>query len=81
MSRDRLGQSFLALPWLTRRLDRAVGKVLDHLKETGELDNTFVMFMSDNGAEGAAYEALPVIGPNLLKVLHVSSQRLDCKVC
>lgn len=35
-------------------MDRAVGTVIDYLAETGELDNTFVVFMSDNGAEGAA---------------------------
>lgn len=28
---------------------------------TGELDNTFVCFMSDNGAEGAAYESYPIV--------------------
>ena len=36
------------------RIDQAVGKVIDLLKETGEYDNTVIMFMSDNGAEGAA---------------------------
>lgn len=35
-------------------MDVNVGKVLDYLKATGEYDNTFVVFMSDNGAEGAA---------------------------
>ena len=37
-------------------IDNNVGKVVDHLKSTGEYDNTFICFMSDNGAEGAAYE-------------------------
>ena len=37
-----------------------IGKVLDELEKQGELDNTFIMFLSDNGAEGAAYEAYPV---------------------
>jgi arylsulfatase A-like enzyme len=41
-------------------IDQNVGRMLDHLKSTGELDNTFVLFMSDNGAEGATLEALPV---------------------
>jgi arylsulfatase A len=31
-------------------LDSALGRVLDALEETGEADNTFVFFMSDNGA-------------------------------
>ncbi|MEP4051048.1 MAG: arylsulfatase [Litorimonas sp.] len=33
-------------------IDQNVGKVLDHLKSTGEYDNTIIIFMSDNGAEG-----------------------------
>lgn len=35
-------------------IDVNVGKVVDYLKKTGEYDNTFIVFMSDNGAEGAA---------------------------
>ncbi|MBT5073277.1 MAG: arylsulfatase [Kordiimonadaceae bacterium] len=33
-------------------LDRNIGRVIDHLKQIGEYDNTFILFMSDNGAEG-----------------------------
>ena len=33
-------------------LDTYVGRVLDHLKTIGEYENTFIFFMSDNGAEG-----------------------------
>ncbi len=32
------------------RMDQAIGRVLDHLKQTGHFDNTLVMFLSDNGA-------------------------------
>jgi arylsulfatase A-like enzyme len=32
-------------------LDIYVGEVIDYLKEIDEFDNTFIMFMSDNGAE------------------------------
>jgi len=35
-------------------IDANVGKVVDYLKKTGEYDNTCIVFMSDNGAEGAA---------------------------
>ncbi len=35
-------------------IDVNVGKVVEYLKKTGEYDNTFIVFMSDNGAEGAA---------------------------
>lgn len=48
-------------------IDDNVGRVIDHLKNIGELDNTFIMFMSDNGAEGAAYEAYPLVKGPLLE--------------
>ena len=60
------------------RVDQEIGRVVEYLKKTGELDNTFILFMSDNGAEGAALgqcitlrlglisESVPVMGPNLL---------------
>jgi arylsulfatase A-like enzyme len=31
-------------------LDEGIGKLVKHLRETGEYDNTFILFMSDNGA-------------------------------
>lgn len=47
-------------------IDTNVGKVVDYLEETGELDNTFVCFLSDNGAEGAAYEAYPIVQSGMI---------------
>lgn len=41
-------------------LDQNIGRVIDHLEAAGELDNTFILFMSDNGAEGMMMEALPL---------------------
>ncbi|MBK5289783.1 MAG: arylsulfatase, partial [Acidimicrobiia bacterium] len=32
--------------------DHQLGRVLDHLEATGELDNTIIVFVSDNGASG-----------------------------
>ena len=37
-------------------MDHNIGRVTNYLESIGELDNTYIMFMSDNGAEGAAYE-------------------------
>ncbi|KAK6843429.1 arylsulfatase [Apiospora arundinis] len=48
-------------------IDYNVGRVLDLLKETGELDSTFVVFMSDNGAEGQLLEAIPILAGYTLK--------------
>jgi arylsulfatase A-like enzyme len=44
------------------RMDWNIGRVIDCLSETDELDNTLVIFMSDNGAEGAIVEAMPILG-------------------
>ena len=44
------------------RMDWNIGRVIDYLTETGELDNTVVIFLSDNGAEGAIVEAMPILG-------------------
>ncbi|MFT5133771.1 MAG: arylsulfatase A-like enzyme [Gammaproteobacteria bacterium] len=43
-------------------LDVNVKRVLDHLREIDELDNTFIFFMSDNGAESAPLHNWPVFG-------------------
>ena len=34
-------------------LDKNVGRLINHLKSIGEYENTFIVFISDNGAEGA----------------------------
>lgn len=44
------------------RMDWNIGRVVDYLKEVDEMDNTFILFMSDNGAEGAIIEAIPMTG-------------------
>ena len=54
---------------MVESIDINVGKVVDYLEQTGELENTFVCFMSDNGAEGAAYEAYPIVQMNMMSHL------------
>lgn len=44
------------------RLDQAVGRVIAALKETGEYDDTVIVFLSDNGAESR--DVPPRSGPN-----------------
>ena len=39
-------------------LDHHTGRLLEYLKSQGVLDNTIIVFMSDNGAEGHDMEAL-----------------------
>ncbi|OQU94694.1 hypothetical protein CLAIMM_01020 [Cladophialophora immunda] len=51
-------------------IDQHLTRVISYLESTGELDNTFVLFMSDNGAEGKLLEALPVMaGVPLVRVI------------
>lgn len=38
------------------RLDQQVGILIDYLKSTDQYDNTVIIFMSDNGSEGAALQ-------------------------
>lgn len=37
-------------------LDHEVGRLITHLKSTGEFDNTVFVFLSDNGPEGSDYK-------------------------
>ena len=32
--------------------DHHIGRLLDYLRETGELDNTLIIYTTDNGPEG-----------------------------
>lgn len=42
------------------RIDWNIGRLRAYLEESDEWDNTIVMFFSDNGAEGAQFEAWPL---------------------
>ncbi|HTX95583.1 MAG TPA: arylsulfatase [Mycobacterium sp.] len=48
------------------RMDWNIGRVIDYLADTGQLDNTVVIFLSDNGAEGAIVEVMPLRGPQIV---------------
>ena len=39
------------------RIDQSIGKLLKKLDETGKLDNTLILFASDNGANAEDYES------------------------
>ena len=38
---------------MVANLDYHIGRLVAYLRESGELDNTFILFMSDNGASGS----------------------------
>lgn len=41
---------------MVERMDRNVGRVIEELRASGELDNTVIVFLADNGAEGLDYK-------------------------
>jgi len=47
------------------RLDQDIGRLVSYLRDSNQLDNTLILFMSDNGAcaEGGALGAGPVMDP------------------
>ncbi|KAK4936275.1 hypothetical protein LTR10_022803 [Elasticomyces elasticus] len=50
---------------MVHNMDRQIGRVISYLKSIRELDNTLILFMSDNGAEGLLLEAYPVVTENI----------------
>lgn len=47
---------------MVTNLDHHIGRLVAHLKSIGEYDDTVILFMSDNGAEGASAFAPPIPG-------------------
>lgn len=43
---------------MVANMDFHIGRLLAHLREAGEFDNTFILFMSDNGAAGTMPDRL-----------------------
>jgi len=50
--KDRFDQMMSAYAAVIERLDRSVGTLVDGLKNRGVLDNTLLLFLSDNGGNG-----------------------------
>ena len=44
---------------MVENIDHHLGRVFQHLRQTGEWDNTLVIFFSDNGANGAEMHQYP----------------------
>lgn len=56
---SRIMETYAAM---VEELDRNVGRIFSQLEKSGEFEDTLVMFLSDNGAEGMLLEALPFGG-------------------
>lgn len=57
--RQREARSMEVYAAMVDNMDHHIGRMLDYLRQTGQLDNTFVLFMSDNGADGNSPIDLP----------------------
>ncbi|TDO09918.1 MULTISPECIES: arylsulfatase [Halomonas] len=76
--RQRSARAMEVYAAMVERMDWNIGRVIEHLRENGQLENTVVVFLSDNGAEGALLEAYPQFGPNLEEVIaEYYDNRLD----
>ncbi len=42
---------------MVANMDVHIGRLTEYLRDSGEFDNTFILFMSDNGASGSAPES------------------------
>jgi arylsulfatase len=51
-ARVMLGRTMELYAGMVEYMDDQIGRVFDYLREIGEYDNTVVIFISDNGAEG-----------------------------
>ena len=51
-------------------MDDQIGRVFDYLKEIGEYENTVIMFISDNGAEGNDLRAMTAGRPGTAGYMH-----------
>ena len=57
--RRREARSMELYAAMVDNMDHHIGRLMDYLRQTGELDNTVVVFMSDNGADGNSPIDLP----------------------
>lgn len=69
IERERSARAMRCFAGMVDNMDQNIGKVMDYLQSTGELDNTVVLFMSDNGAEGAVFESYPLMSKDLIGVM------------
>ena len=54
---------------MVERMDWNVDRVIEGLTPVGDHEDTFILFLSDNGAEGVLPEAVPRFEPNLLEFI------------
>ncbi len=59
LERQQEARNMEVFAGMVENLDHNVGRLLSHLKRIGRYDNTLVVFLSDNGADGNGYPTPP----------------------
>jgi len=72
-ARKLMGRDMEIYASMVEYLDDQIGRVFDHLKEIGEYDNTVVIFISDNGAEGTNLRKLLSGQPGTNGFMHAAN--------
>jgi arylsulfatase len=54
---------------MIRSLDNNVGRIVKQLKQNGQFDNSVIIFLSDNGAAGSAYDRLGTFDDGFAKMV------------
>jgi arylsulfatase len=68
-----LGRKMELYASMVEYMDDQIGRVFDYLKEIGEYDNTVVIFISDNGAEGNDLVGMVAGRPGTMGYLHAAA--------
>ena len=71
--RVMLGRKMELYAAMVEYMDDQIGRVFDYLKDIGEYDNTIVIFISDNGAEGNDLRAMVAGRLGSLGFLHAQN--------
>jgi arylsulfatase len=69
VARALLGKKMELYAGMVENLDFHVGRLIDHLKQIGEYDNTIFIVFGDNGAEGSDLFAMIAGSPGTLNYL------------
>jgi arylsulfatase A-like enzyme len=82
--RDDLAQRMAVYAGMVTGMDRNIGRLLADLRTSGQLDNTLILFLSDNGAcaewEPFGFEMLPTMNPVPGTGLNQGTQALPNKL-
>ena len=81
-ARALIGRKMELYAGLVENLDYHIGRLIDHLKEIGEYENTVFIVFGDNGAEGTDLAAMiagtPGSRDNLYFASEVVANRSEC---